>query len=59
MYTLNLRKKIKSKTPLMYQYFMKIEQRKTIDENVAVYFYQTNKFTLNKFYKQISFFSIK
>jgi hypothetical protein len=55
---MNIRAKIKGKTPLMYENFVEVIPRKVIDKNVFCKLYQTECYMGKKFYKRISIFSV-
>lgn len=55
---MNIRKKIKGKTPLMFEHFSKTPILKVLDKNVECSQYQTQSYPCRKFYKHISVFSI-
>lgn len=55
---MNLRKHIKSKTPLTYMYFDKIKPLKVLDKYVPCQQLQTKNMYCSKFFKPISGLSI-
>ena len=55
---MNIRDKIKGKTPLMYSTFTEVTFLKIIDKDVQSLVYNTQYYNCRKFYKYISIFSI-
>lgn len=55
---MNIRKKIKGKTPLMFEHFSKTPILKVLDKYATCTRYQTQSYHCGKFYKNISIFSV-
>jgi len=55
---MNIKDKIKTKTPCFYASLEKTNPQKILDTSIKVSFYQTNRYFCKKFYKMISYLSI-